>query len=202
MFMWSDFILFGSLASAFIFVTVRWFTNSTPSRLGWFIPGEAKFDPKSSWISNTTLLGTVLVAAFKDFKELNAPIDVSNLNILFLALAALALLLAMATVRLFSPIQHGTRVWLFLVSAGIALWAAIGQMFTLSYVICEAPTEAISGSSKVVFVGVVIIAAIALGAYAWTIMHDQIAKAVPPPPPQQPGVAPDATTTGPEWPFL
>ena len=203
-----DVIVGLSVVLAILFVTWRWRTRPGKQTLDWIIPGQFKFDAKSSWLSNASLFSAILTTALKDFKleepkKLFEAVEISNLNILFLGLAALALLVSAASVRQ-SGKTTGTPIRLYLVSAFLALWAAAGQLLTLGRVMCAAAAESlITYITAGVFLIAAVGAALALARYASNAMRFDIAESVAPlPAPADTAggaqsVAPDAVRTRP-----
>src|SRR6185295_5722015 len=91
-------IVFGCLVAAVIIVL--WICNERLPDSG-IIIGKAKFEIKSSWISNTTLFSALLVSALKDnFIPKPGTINwLGGLNLLFAALAIFAILIYFASER-------------------------------------------------------------------------------------------------------
>ena len=176
----ADVILFLTLAIAFVFVFAR--TRTFPEvRRNWVIPGEGKFDVKTSWVANTTLFGAILGAPIKDFTPSGA---INSLNVLFLALGAVAVLVQLIGVQ---SVKDGsgkdnyqTPVWSYLLAARVALWAAAGQLLTLAHMIWNAKPNVMSAAATVVFLASVALAAIVLAIYVWRIMGRHLQAAVAP----------------------
>jgi hypothetical protein len=97
------------------------------------IPGTGKLDLKSSWVSNTTVLGAVLVAVIKDVKLV--PPELLGANLFFAALAVAAYVILMGTAFHWKAEAYKTPALTYLISVIVALTGAIGQLFTLSCVV-------------------------------------------------------------------
>ena len=176
--MTADEILYAALAVGLMFAVLQWIKSPAPST--WIILGEAKFDVKNSWVTNTTIFGAILTTAVKDMKGFDVPPAMANLNVLFLALGLLAVVLNMANLRAQPNGKYGTQVWLFLIAAGVAVWAAAGQLLTLGYVVWKVPGTAMPHFATAVFMGAVVVAAVEVGVYAWNVAKTELAKAKPP----------------------
>lgn len=170
----SDSIILSSWLLSSIFVVCRCL-REPGVKFAWSIPGEGKFDLKSSWVSNTTLFGAILGSPLKD---LGPPSNLSNLNVLFLALGAVAVLIQLGTVRAVSG-GHRFPVWAYLLTAIVALWAAAGQLFTLAAIISGAERKHLTLASECVFLVAVACALIALAVYAWKITGQHLDMAEP-----------------------
>ena len=115
------------------------------------IPGTGKLDLKSSWVSNTTVLGAVLVAVIKDVK-LVAP-ELVGANLFFAALAVAAYVILIGTAFHLKKEAYETPALAYLIAVIVALTAAIGQLYTLYCVVrfaSESHVEATSTTSKAV----------------------------------------------------
>lgn len=165
--------------------------------------GKARFDVKSSWVSTTTLVGALLISALKDgFLPKPNVTWLGGLNLLFVGLAVVALLIYFASERV-EKTKNGdeylSSVRAYLSASAIALCAGFGQLLTLIAVIVVAPEANLPIVIQVVFAFSIVLAAVALGIYAWKAMEHQINTQLRRPPP--PGV--DAAPAPPaEWPLL
>ena len=160
-----------------------------------FIPGTGKLDLKSSWVSNTTILGAVLVAVIKDVK-LVAP-ALLGANLFFAALAVAAYVILMGTAFHWKAEAYQTPALTYLIAVIVALTAAIGQLFTLYCVVRFASVPHIEpkDSKEVsplfapvvsdVFVWTLILAGVLLLVYTLMLMSQHLKKA-----PQGEAVAP------------
>jgi hypothetical protein len=163
----------GSLLAAVVLVGARELVTRAP--LDGTVKGQPKFDAKSSWLSNTTLLGALLVSALKDgFSPKPETAWLGGLNLLFAVLAITAVLTALASERQTAEKEFETPVLLYLAYATVALWAAFGQLLTLAVVVWIANEKYLPPFPKLVFL--VSIAAAAIGAccYAWKTMGQHL----------------------------
>lgn len=194
-----DHVLYLSLALALVLVIGRIVMSAgvTPFSM---IRGQGKFDVKASWVSNTAILGAVIAGALK---EIHNPEGVGPLNIVFAALALVAPVVYLASVRAFKNEQKEdvceSRVWAYLVSALLALWGGLGQVVTLWQIAYSARSALPHRDDLVVFMGVLIVAAIALLVYAWRAMGQHLLLAVPPP--ESEDAEAEAMTTAPHQEF-
>ena len=155
------------------------------------IPGTGKLDLRSSWVSNTTVLGAVLVAVIKDVK-LVAP-ELVGANLFFAALPVAAYVILMGTAFNWKNEANKTPALTYLCAVIVALTAAIGQLYTLYCVVRFASVshvESTSATSKVVpplftpvisevFVWTLSIAGVLLLVYTLMLMSQHL-KRVPP----------------------
>jgi hypothetical protein len=164
--------MLGSLAGAAIVVGLLWRGNPHP---GWFIPGAGKYELKNSWISNTTVFAAILGTPLKDIAGIPLP-TLASLNVLFLAVAGIAVLLQAATVRV---VGNGfcTPVWAFLITGVLSLCAAIGQLATLFYIACAAadplrdPPPVLTQFGGWILEGAAVVAGGAVLFFAWRAMR-------------------------------
>jgi hypothetical protein len=174
----ADRILLASLVFAFVFVLVR-AVRGCKFTLFWIIPGKGKFDVKASWVANTTVFGAILGSPVKDMGPSGA---INSLNVLFLALGAVAVLLQLLGTRSGKdPMGQETYqmpVWSYLLAALVAFWAAAGQLLTLGQMIRDAKREVISTFAEVVFLGSVALAALILAIYVWKMMGRHLEAAL------------------------
>ena len=169
-----DCILALSAISGVVFVIVRWIPIPSDKWRMW-IPGQGQFDPKSSWISNTTLLGAVLASLLTDF-ELKLP-DVSGLNIFFAMVAVVAVVLQVGSNRVRSKGGYEFNAVLYSLSAVLAIGAVVGQVLTISRLTWRLPASALTVPVTIACTVVLCFALIGVAMYAWHTMYEHL---VPP----------------------
>ncbi len=110
--------------------------------------------------------------------------ELGSLNLVFLAVALVALLIPLSTVRNFKEgkkEKHDTRVWAYLLSAVFAMWAVGGQLLTLGRSVSLAHRAGnLADPAAVVFQASLIIGAIAIVAYAWKTIGRQMEEQLKP----------------------
>lgn len=167
-----DSIIVGSLLAAVILVGLIWHGRPDPR---WFIYGEGRYELKNSWISNTTVFAAILGTPLKDIAAISTA-TLASLNVLFLAVAGVAVLLQAGWVRTLGK-NHCIPVWGLLLAGILALWAVIGQLATLWYVVCEAanpfrePRPILTELGGRVLSGVVLVAVVLVLIFAWRMMR-------------------------------
>lgn len=169
------------------------------------IPGKGKFDVKSSWVSNTTLFGAILASVLKDVKELNPPADSGVLNLLFAALALVAVLVYLTGVTVHKEgdkdAWYESFVGTYLLSCLIALWAAFGQLVALGRIVQSAPRRILAAVPETVFLFSLLVGAVALAIYAWNTMDVHL-KSAGKKPEAQPVNLDSVPHRTDEWPLL
>jgi hypothetical protein len=177
-----NYIILGSLVAAWVLVSLvhRKVPEATRDAV---IIAPGKYDPKNSWISNTTVFAAILGAPIKD---LGPASSISSLNVLFLALGGVALLTALATTRAGKDSQNqdinvsGVRPYVW--TARIALWAALGQLATLAYMIWAADSQVLGWIAKSIFLASIIAATVVLTIFAWRTITKHLKSATKAPP--------------------
>jgi hypothetical protein len=176
----ANYVIIGSLIVAFLSVwgIRRKIPKATDDAI---LIAPGKYDPKNSWITNATVFGAILGAPIKD---LSAHGSINSLNVLFLALGSIALLITLATTQPGKDNKdqdiNVSRVRPYLWSARVALWAAIGQLVTLGYMISIAEREVLSYVAKAIFLLSILAAFFVLGLFACRTIAKHLESAVKP----------------------
>ena len=169
-------LVFGTLTVASAVIVIRWLVPWDKTRVDLGAPmGKGSWDPNTSWASNFTLLGAVLgsimvAGMLPNTTKFFTTTTYSALYIFFGALILLAPFVYVTT-RTHDPGStdlHG-YVWSFLLSSLITLWAVLGELVTIAFLLNElSATGSVPNSVAYVFVGLMFAAALLMLYYLWT----------------------------------
>lgn len=185
-----DGTVFAALVAALLFVVIR---VVMVGKLPASIPGRGRLDVRASWLTNVTILSSVLAGAFKD---LVADATYIVVSLVFATMAIVALLVVLAAARQ-TVTDYYTPTWAYLVSATLALWAGAGQILMLFCIIKHANWGPDIQYTAWVFYILVSLAAIMLAVYVAATMRAHLTAAIPPDTPALEARPPVA-----EWSFL
>lgn len=216
----ADGILLASFAVAIAFFLAQWRKIPEGHGLASILRGRGKLDPRNSWITNLTLLGTFLATALKENlvrtdairsptptwppSPTGAVVWLGDLSLFFAAVVIVATLIYLASMRRVGDDKddkYESCIGAYLVSGLLAVWAAVGQVLTLDCLVllAELKKNGLSAFTTGWFALLVTAGGIAAGIYGWQTMRQQIAVQIrpwPDAPPPRP--APEAVLIEPQ----
>jgi hypothetical protein len=175
-------LVFISLAVAGLFVAIRWLVPWETTRVDLLKRmGSPGWDFTSSWASNFTVVGAVLgtilgAGVLPDQTHLFPKGSYSALNLLFGVVTVLAPIAYLAS-QARDPAANELRgyVWSFLVTTVITLWAVLGELATIAFLLYEIRSAgSLPTSVTYFFAGVMLAAAILMLIYVWRGIPDTI----------------------------
>jgi len=153
--------------------------------------GEVNWSFSNSWASSMTaggaFLGTILAASVIPAGAVPfSPGALAGLNLLFGFIIVLAPLTFSASTRINKPAPGDTGpdyagyIGLFLVAAGLTVWATLGELATIAILLDELQSGTLSGALTWLFFALLLISIAGAGCYAWGTIRATIDYVNPP----------------------
>jgi len=168
-------LVFISLVIAGVFVAIRWLVPWDATRADLMKRmGQPGWDFTASWASNFTVVGAVLgtilgAGVLPDQTHLFPKGSYAALNLLFGVITVLAPIAYLASQTPDAPSnQLRGYVWSFLLTTLITLWAVLGELATIAFLLYEIRNGgSLPSSVTYLFAGVMLVAALLMLVYVW-----------------------------------